>query len=39
MPFNNLKSEVTNEEVRENVTYPWPWGKKKRAMVDIFQHV
>jgi hypothetical protein len=39
MPFNNLKSDVTNEEVRENDTYSRPYGKKKRAMVDIFQHI
>jgi hypothetical protein len=39
MPFNNLKSDVTNEEVRENATYSWPWGKKKREMVDILQNV
>jgi hypothetical protein len=38
MILYNLKRDVTNEEVRGNTTYGWPWGKK-RAMVDIFQHV
>jgi hypothetical protein len=39
MSFKSLKGDVTNEYVRENAIYSWPWRRKKRIMGNTFQHI